>query len=196
MKCATCKKKECYIDGKDCTGKRDEFKSAYVGDDKAVHYVAAEIEAKHYMKYTRLEEIIEFSRKMRYGKLGIAFCIGLEKEAQVLSAILEKDFEIESVCCKVCGIDKGEIGLPKIEGGNPERRETMCNPITQAKLLNQAGTDLNIVLGLCVGHDILFSKYSQAPLTTFAVKDRVLGHNPLAAVYTRYYRKKNFGLKE
>ncbi len=196
MKCAKCKKKDCYSGGKDCTGKSDEFKSSYAGQDKKVHSVSAEMEAEHYMKYTRLEEIIEFSKKMSYKRLGIAFCIGLEKEAEILSSILERDFDVESVCCKVCGVDKKELGLPKIKERDPKRRETMCNPIAQAKLLNEAETELNILLGLCVGHDILFSKHSKAPLTTFAVKDRVLGHNPLAAVYSRYYRKNSFGLKE
>lgn len=68
----------------------------------------------------------------------------------------------------------------------------MCNPIGQAKLLNDRKTDLNIILGLCVGHDSLFIKYSDAPITVLAAKDRVLGHNPLAAIYTShsYYNKK------
>ena len=74
---------------------------------------------------------------------------------------------------------------------------TMCNPIGQAKLLNEAKTDLNIVLGLCVGHDTLFFKYSDAPVTVLAVKDRVLAHNPLGAVYTAetFYRDKLFPSK-
>ena len=36
--------------------------------------------------------------------------------------------------------------------------EPMCNPIAQAQLLNRAQTQLNICLGLCVGHDSLFYK--------------------------------------
>ena len=32
-----------------------------------------------------------------------------------------------------------------------------------------------------MGHDILFTKHSKAPVTTLAVKDRVLTHNPLGA---------------
>ena len=70
----------------------------------------------------------------------------------------------------------------------------MCNPIGQAKFLSAAKTELNILLGLCVGHDSLFIKHSDAPVTVFAVKDRVLGHNPLAAIYLAegYYKKKLF----
>ena len=69
--------------------------------------------------------------------------------------------------------------------------EAMCNPIFQANLLNHEKTEFNILLGLCVGHDSLFFKYSEAPTTVLAVKDRVTGHNPLAAIYLSdsYYRK-------
>jgi uncharacterized metal-binding protein len=66
----------------------------------------------------------------------------------------------------------------------------MCNPILQASILNREQTDFNILLGLCVGHDALFFKYAKAPCTVLAVKDRVFGHNPLAAIYNidSYYR--------
>ena len=61
----------------------------------------------------------------------------------------------------------------------------------QAKLLNEKKTDLNIVVGLCVGHDSIFYKYSDALCTTLITKDRVLGHNPAAAIYqmNAYYSK-------
>ena len=54
----------------------------------------------------------------------------------------------------------------------------------QAQLLNEAGTELNIVMGLCVGHDSLFYKHAKAVTTTLVVKDRVLVHNPVMALYT------------
>ncbi len=69
----------------------------------------------------------------------------------------------------------------------------MCNPIGQAAILNAEETELNIIIGLCIGHDILFTEHSDAPVTTLAVKDRVLAHNPLGAVYSRYYLKNVFG---
>ena len=62
--------------------------------------------------------------------------------------------------------------------------ESMCHPVAQARILALSGTELNILLGLCVGHDALFLQHSGAPCTVLAVKDRVTGHNPLAAVYT------------
>ncbi len=66
----------------------------------------------------------------------------------------------------------------------------MCNSVTQAKLLNKAKTDLNVLVGLCVGHDSLFIKFSKAPVTVLAAKDRVLAHNPLAALYAGHYFNK------
>ena len=71
--------------------------------------------------------------------------------------------------------------------------DPMCNPIAQAQLLNKAGTQFNICLGLCVGHDSLFYKYCQAPVTTLVAKDRVTGHNPAAAIYCAdsYFASRN-----
>ena len=133
----------------------------------------------------RVQEIIEFSRKMGYKKLGVAFCGGLHKEAAVFCKILEDHgFEVVSVMCKVGGIDKAALGLADHERVVIGQHEPMCNPISQAEVLNAAKTDFNILLGLCVGHDSLFIKYSEAMITVFAVKDRALGHNPLAAIYT------------
>lgn len=59
----------------------------------------------------------------------------------------------------------------------------MCNPVLQAKILNEQKTDFNVMIGLCVGHDSLFLKHVEAPTTVLIVKDRVLVHNPAAALY-------------
>jgi uncharacterized metal-binding protein len=141
----------------------------------------------------RVEETVQFAKKMGYQNLGVAFCAGLRNEAQILNSILEKrGFKVTSVCCKVGGIAKETIGITeeqKIAG--PGQWESMCNPIAQAEILNQAGTDFNIAVGLCVGHDSLFIKYARALTTVLIAKDRVFGHNPAAALYqaNAYYRK-------
>lgn len=121
---------------------------------------------------------------MGYKKLEY-LCGGLHKEAAVFCKILEDHgFAVVSVMCKVGGIDKAALDLADHERVQVGRHEPMCNPIAQAEVLNTSGTDFNILLGLCVGHDSMFIKYSQAMVTVFAVKDRALGHNPLAAIYT------------
>jgi uncharacterized metal-binding protein len=144
-------------------------------------------------RYPRIEETAQFAKKMGYKKLGIAFCVGLADEAQIVSTILEnRGFDVVSVCCKAGAVPKERIGIKeeqKIIG--PGKWESMCNPITQAEILNEAGVELNILVGLCVGHDSLFIKYAEAPVTVLVTKDRVFGHNPVAALYLShsYYRK-------
>ncbi len=77
-----------------------------------------------------------------------------------------------------------DVNLPDEDKIFPGHRQPMCNPIGQAAILDGEGCDLNIILGLCVGDDTLFIKHSKAPVTVLAVKDRVLAHNPLGALYT------------
>jgi len=136
-------------------------------------------------KKPRIEELIEFARKCGYKRLGVAHCGGLFNEAVMLTDVLEgKGFEVLTVQCKVGATEKSRIGLlPEEKILEPEDWETMCNPIAQAMILNQAQVDLAIMLGLCIGHDTLFIKYCNVPMTVIAVKDRVFGHNPLAALY-------------
>ncbi len=153
---------------------------------------AARTEAAGYCKEPRVEEIMNFARRIGARRLGIASCIGLIREARILQEILEANgFEVDSVCCKVGSIDKEKIGLRDEEKIRPGQYESLCNPVGQAVLLNKASTELNIVVGLCVGHDSLFFKHSEAPVTVLVAKDRVTGHNPVAALYTShsYYER-------
>ncbi len=140
---------------------------------------------------TRIEEIIGFAKKMNYKRLGMAFCIGLRQEAKIVEKMLSgSGFEVVSAVCKAGRIAKDRIGVAADQQVAPGTVETMCNPILQAMILNHEQTDFNVLLGLCVGHDSLFLKYAEAPCTVLAVKDRLLGHNPLAAIYNfdSYYR--------
>jgi uncharacterized metal-binding protein len=150
-------------------------------------------------KLSRIEELIQFSRKCCYKKLGIAHCAGLNKEAGMLTDILENNgFEVFSVQCKAGAVPKEAIGIkPEEKVSGPANWETMCNPIAQAMIINNAQVDLAIMLGLCIGHDTLFIKYCDVPLTVLAVKDRLLAHNPLAALYLSdsHYRRLRNGIR-
>lgn len=163
------------------------------GRNHDIMVASAEVEYEGYCQWTRVQEIMEFARKIGAKKIGIANCIGLISEARTFARILRANgFEAYAVICKVAGKEKSSIGIPaKCE----EIGAAMCNPILQARLLNEAKTDLNVVIGLCVGHDSLFYKYSDAYVTTLVTKDRVTGNNPVAALYTAgsYYKKK-FGV--
>ena len=141
---------------------------------------------------TRILEICEFAQRMGYHKLGLVFCVGLKREAAIVDEILKTHgFDVVSVCCKAGRTSKDIIGLEDEDKIFQGTDEAMCNPVFQAMVLNEEKTDFNILLGLCVGHDSLFFKHAEAYTTVLAVKDRVTGHNPLAAVYLHgsYYRK-------
>jgi uncharacterized metal-binding protein len=132
---------------------------------------------------TRIQETIEFANKLGFKRLGIAFCGGLRNEARILSEILrEQEFEVCSVICMVGRTPKEFLGIREDQKVAVGQFESMCSPITQAKILNAVNTDFNIIFGLCVGHDSLFMRYSDALCTVLVTKDRVTGHNPIAAL--------------
>ncbi len=167
--------------------------TALYTEDETNHKVAiaaAEVEGAFYGRFTRVEETIEFAKRIGAKKIGIATCMGLVEESRIFAKILRQHgFEVYSALCKVGGVDKTDIGLDEVytcATGN-----AMCNPILQAKLLARQKVDLNVVVGLCVGHDSLFYKYAQGLTTTLIVKDRVLAHNPVGALYQTkaYYQR-------
>jgi len=106
-------------------------------------------------------------------------------------------FALDSVACKNAALPKEALDLAEDDKVAPGEFECMCNPLGQAQALARADTELNLLPGLCVGHDTLFMKHSVAPVTVIAVKDRVTGHNPLAAIYLAdgYYCDKLFPAK-
>lgn len=159
-------------------------------ENNKVSVISAQIENEFYQKYTRVEEVVEFARRMEYKKIGIATCVGLIEESRILARILRKNgFEVYGTVCKIGSFLKTEVGVS--DEDITRTGAVMCNPIMQAEVLNEAETDFNVVMGLCVGHDSLFYKYSKALVTTLVAKDRVLAHNPAGALYQAkaYYKK-------
>ncbi len=165
---------------------RAELVELYSGDsqDAVLARAAAEVEGLYYCNINRVEETVAFARRIGARRIGIATCLGLIEETKVLVQVLRlAGFETRTALCKVGSVDKTEIGIAeelKIKCGF----EAACNPVLQARLLNREHTDLNIIMGLCVGHDSLFIRHAEAPVTTLVVKDRVLGHNPVAGLNT------------
>ena len=169
----------------------DKVRRLYEEDENnRVSVISAQIENEFYLRYTRVEEVVEFARRMGYRRIGIATCVGLIEESRILARILRKNgFEVFGAVCKIGSFLKADVGVS--EADRCRTGAVMCNPIMQAEVLNQAETDFNVVMGLCVGHDSLFYKYSEALVTTLVAKDRVLAHNPVGALYQAkaYYKK-------
>jgi uncharacterized metal-binding protein len=188
--CASCENRVCR-EGADCFGLAGQAVAAYDGADPSdmnLTRAAAKVEAQGYMKWPRALEIVRFAEAAGFRHLGIAFCIGLAGEARTYQEFLAQRFRVSSVCCKVCGIPKSRFDLDQIRPDDPG--EVLCAPLWQAEMLKRAGTELNILIGLCVGHDALFARHSAAPVTTLIAKDRVLGHNPAAALYSQYWKNR------
>jgi uncharacterized metal-binding protein len=138
----------------------------------------------------RLSELIYFCLEMRYRRIGLAYCIDLVEPAETLTRVLRRFFDVYPVCCKAGGV----VVTDPINGMQPgigrrPSRHIACNPRGQAEALNRFGTDVNVLIGLCIGTDCIFSRYSDAPVTTLFVKDKSLANNPIGAVYSDYYLK-------
>ncbi|MBC7247943.1 MAG: DUF1847 domain-containing protein [Actinobacteria bacterium] len=203
VKCTACAAPLCYLNVFDhapafCPSVvykeeiEEESENLIRGELSEVARVSSVVEGVNYCRKTRVEEMIDFARRLGLQKLGIAFCVGLRKEAATLADILEsRGFEVVAVCCKLGGISKERFGVRDEEKINPGTYEGACNPAAQALVLEREGSQLNILLGLCVGHDSIFIATTRVLTTVLATKDRVTGHCPLQPVYLAesYYGK-------
>ncbi len=127
------------------------------------------------MSSNRIDEILNFAREMNFKKIGIAYCITFSYEAQVLEQYFSKYFDVYKVDCKYGKVTKNEI----IGGGGSR---IICNPAGQADYLNKRNAELNISMGLCVGHDMIFSKKSDGLVTNLFDKDFTNNNNPAKAI--------------
>ena len=126
---------------------------------------------------SRLEHIIEFSRSAGYKRIGLAGCASYLKQMDLIKRIFKRyGFASIYFCCKVGDTHFMDIDIPK------KSNWTLCNPMGQALLLNDWGADLNVQLGLCMGHDLIFNYYSQAPVTVLVVKEKITDDNPMATL--------------
>ena len=166
-----------------------EVKSIYVPSTITEKEAYQEVRGTTMAVRPRIKELIEFARLVQVGKIGVAFCAGLRDEAARLTEVLEaQGFAVASVMCKCGAVDKTKLGIEKqYKIGHQDDFEAGCNPVVQAELLNNAGTGINVIVGLCIGHDMMFTRFSKAPVTTLVVKDRLLGHNPVIGLYSAYH---------
>ena len=120
----------------------------------------------------RVKEIKNFARQAGVKRIGIAHCVSFPKETKAVENFLSDEFEVFCVDCKVGHVSKQEmLGC--------EGKGFMCNPAGQAEYLKENQTELNISMGLCVGHDMIFNTKSDSPVTVLIVKDQAHRQNPM-----------------
>ena len=142
----------------------------YNDDDCQIMIQTAKARSK-----SRLQELIDFAKVSGFQKLGIANCKSVQEYADRLTARLQVEgFEVYAVNCKESGLKGCDI--------SEEIKGACCDPVYQARWLNEKQTDFNINVGLCLGHGLLFEKHSKAAVTTFLVKSFAHNHNIVDAL--------------
>ncbi len=196
--CNTCTRMECRHDYPQgipawCMAARfhdvlESTKSEYAAPESVdIYTAAARVVSNGYGRWPRIQEAIEFARELKLRKIGLASCVALINELGLVSELfIGAGFEVVSAACQIGRVSPEARGVP-LEVR--DRRGATCNPIAQAEILNSQQTQLNFIIGLCLGHDILFNRYSKAPVSTLIVKDRVTGHNPAVALYSSFHRR-------
>lgn len=157
---------------------------AYLGADSAtLDRVALEVLRAAGQEWCRLEEIMEFAHRLGAKQVGLVFCVGFRLEARTLADVLRANgFEVSSSCCKTGAVSKERLGIQDAQQVRPGSSEVMCNSLAQAELLNREGVQLALLLGQCVGHDSATLQHLEMPAVCVVAKDRVLGHNTVAAL--------------
>ena len=99
----------------------------------------------------RIEEALHFSKQLSLSKIGFAACTAFETEMNVIKRLFTQE-GLEVVCanCQIGRVSAEARKVPHLS----DYPNAACNPITQAEILNREDTELNFIVGLCLGHDI------------------------------------------
>jgi uncharacterized metal-binding protein len=171
MQCTYCSTKSCRKTvscGLESFNRDAVIQRYHEADTQQVIRAAAElVDGGRAGTLSRLEETIEFARTMGYSRIGLAYCYGKETEAAAVHRIIKAaGLRVTSVSCTTGAMSQAELNdrsdLPGVS----------CNPVSQAAQLNAEGADLALLYGLCMGHDILFTREFRGDVSTLMVKDR------------------------
>jgi uncharacterized metal-binding protein len=181
MDCTNCSSKTCRsIEACKSTGfNPDEVKDQYHHEDnqQVIRAAANLVDNGRAGTLNRLQEIVEFIRLMGYQKPGLAYCYGMEEQARQLKEYFKGEgLKLVTISCTVGGMAQDELNDSSCI------HKVSCNPLGQAQQLEEEGVDFVIIMGICLGHDILLHRNLKVDFTTFVVKDRVLKHRPLSAL--------------
>lgn len=194
--CSSCTKVECRRDYPEgvpswCAANRfhceiERTKKDYsLPDNLDIYLASGRVIKKANKNWNRIREAIEFAKEMKVSRVGLASCSALNNELRIVAKLFTgAGFEVVPSACKIGGVSPKERGI-----NTSDIRGLACNPIAQAEICNSANTELNYLIGLCLGHDILFTRHAKAPSSVLIVKDIVTGHNPAVALYAEHPRQ-------
>ena len=182
MNCTTCNDKVCLKHQTSCD--RESFdKVEVIGqyqedpNSEIVKAAAGLVDSGRAGTLSRMEEIVEFAKSLNHKKLGLAYCYGMEQHAKAIEIILAAHgFDVSAVSCSVGGLKQSEVNDSSCI------HKVSCNPLGQAEQLNAEKVDLTLVVGICLGHDILLNRTLNMDFTTLVVKDRKNNHAPLLGI--------------
>ena len=189
--CLKCANRVC-LDGKTCDKSIGYIDRQLAPNSELLHMLeaATDIACEKERTLCRLSELIYFCLEMQYKRLGIAYCVDLEEPTEILVRLLRRFFTVYPVCCRVGGVTQmSPLHSDLKQHQKYGIEDTCCNPWGQAQILNQLGTDINVMVGLCMGADCVFMQGSLAPATGLFIKDKSLANNPIGAIYSEYYLK-------
>jgi uncharacterized metal-binding protein len=186
--CLACRDRVC-LRGQSCRADVASVSSGYDARDELILESARDVALEDERILCRLSELIYFCLEMKYRRIGLAYCVELTEAARILTHVLRRLFEVVPVCCKVGGVVPEDPLGTRTRKAVHEHDEIACNPTLQSRVLERAGCDLNVGVGLCMGIDCVFAQASDVPFTTLFVKDKSLANNPIGAIYSDYYLK-------
>lgn len=98
--------------------------------------------------------------------VGVASCLGTVEKARGVIKILEREgMKTALVTCKLGGLTIDAVN----RDGKPYKHPG-CNPVAQAKIFNKLNVPVVILVGLCIGHDMIFIKHCKSYIIPFATK--------------------------
>ncbi len=181
MNCLSCTSKSCRKTvscGAESFGLAESLENYHRPENQQVIRAAARlVDGGRAGTLSRIQEIVEFARDMEYRNIGIAYCYGMEDTALAVREIFtSQGLKATGVSCTVGGLRQDQVNTDSSLPG------VSCSPLNQAAQLNAQKAELAVVIGLCMGHDILFNREFDGDITTLVVKDRTNEHNPMQGI--------------
>ena len=115
----------CATKGVSCTPvDKEAVLSQYSPEERKMMEAAAYVEATYYMQYTRIQETAAFAQRMGYKKIGLAFCVGISHEMELIASYFSKFFDLLQklrYCQGRAGPIPGHAGKPHRKHVQPEK---------------------------------------------------------------------------